>query len=73
LKTYQIIFRSRKLTSGQFVKLVLTTKLDSVRQYIYSLYIYILLIGVTGDCKRKLVACKESKAFPSQAMGHMGF
>jgi hypothetical protein len=37
---------------GHFVKGILTTKLDSVRECIYT-----VLITVTGDCKRKLLAC----------------
>jgi hypothetical protein len=46
------IFRSRKLILGHFVKGILTTKLDSVTQCIYT-----VLIRVTRDCKRKLLAC----------------
>jgi hypothetical protein len=46
------IFRGRKLTLGHFVKGIIATKLDSVRQCIYT-----VLIRVTGDGKRKLVAC----------------
>jgi hypothetical protein len=45
------MFRSRKLTLGHFVKGILTTKLDSVRQCIYT-----ALITVIRDFKRKLLA-----------------
>jgi hypothetical protein len=42
-----------KFTLGHFVKGILTTKLDSVTQCIYT-----VLIRVTGDCKRKPSACR---------------
>jgi hypothetical protein len=51
LETEQNIFISRKRTLGRFVKGILTTKLDSVGQFIHT-----VLLGVNGDCKRKLLA-----------------